>query len=106
LRVEEVRMPEVPHDVLNAARWAAGFSTVPEPPEEWSGEPHDVTEDPPPGLREEPYNKVAQAGAHAELWEETLGTMEGSARDWFSALKEALDDLARTLDASGLTRRP
>jgi hypothetical protein len=101
-------MTDVPDDVLDAARWAAGFSTVPEAVvEEWSGEPHDVTRYPPPGLRE-PFSwepSKTQAEGQAELWDWTLAQMEGSAREWFTGVKRALDDLARALDASGLTRR-
>lgn len=62
---------------------------------------------PPPGLREHYLDEPSgQAEAQADLWEEALSGMEGSAREWFAGLREALDDLARAMDASGLTRRP
>jgi hypothetical protein len=104
-QAKEAEMPEVPEEVLEAARFVAGYSTVPEP--EWSGEPHDLTRNPPPGLREpDDDDKTQGAAMNADLWERTLSGMEGSADEWFGALLEALNDLARKLDDSGLTRRP
>src|SRR5690242_19195181 len=102
-------MPDVPEEVLAAARWVAGYSTVPEPEEEeWGGEPHDVTQNPPRGLRPEweEADVEGQAAAQAELWEETLSALEGSKRDWFRALLDSLNELARALDASVTRHRP
>jgi len=94
-------MQDVPDAVLEAARWAAAFSTMPEP--EWSAESHDVTESVSLDLGLE--YKYGQSAAHADLWEEALGELEGSTRDWFDGLRNALNELAQALDASGLARR-
>ena len=98
-------MQHVPDGVLEAARWVAGYSTVEEP--EWSLKRHAATLDLPAGVAPEDV-MVGQGAANAELWEQALGGLEGlegSTRDWFDGLRSSLDELARALDASGLTRR-
>jgi hypothetical protein len=81
----------MPGDLEEAAEYVALFSAA---GGEWSGEPHDVTEDPPPGLR--PWETVPEM--MAEMWESVLSKLDGEERSWLLAVKNAVDGLARALD--------
>ncbi len=96
-------MPEVPEDILEAARRVAKFSTVPEPP--WDGTPHDVTQPPPPGLRPGDVDE-AWADIKSFFWTRTLNGLDDVGRVWVGELREAVDSLAQALDAARVSRGP
>jgi hypothetical protein len=97
-------MPEVSIDLLKAARSVAAFSTVVEP--DGVGEEWHVTLWPPPSLRPRGFDPKLVAELEAEHWTATLDMLEGPMRNRLEDLRDAVDELARSLEANRIAWGP